>query len=879
MEPRTRACVPWLLILCLATTGGILQAVAQVDLDFVSLDCGLQGETSYVDDFTKLNFTTDADFIDAGVTGKVSIKSVDSVGQRLWNTLRSFPSGTRNCYTIGLPESGVKYLIRGNFWYGNYDALNKPPTFDLYIGVHFWMTMNITDGDAAFYAEAIVVVPENFVEVCLVNTSSGIPFINGLDLRPLKESLYPEANETQGLVLVQRVNFGNSTDVRYPDDSHDRLWMTLSRNEEGWTNTEQVVNNDDDFYATPTVVMQTAVEAKDNQSNLEFTLLRLPSLTSQHYISIMHFSELRNLTNGKNSRQFNIFVNDVVREAYKPVYLISDSVPFDTTQSSDSEYSASLIPLANSTLPPIINAIEIFSVIYPTNLSTNARDASAIRAIKKDYKVQKNWMGDPCFPDSLAWAGLICSYSSSNSKPPIIRSVNLSSNGLTGVISPSFANMTNLQSLDLSHNKLSGPIPDELSQLPSLKYIYRFVKQPAQWIDSICTSQKKPRWTRSKIRQQPKSLHEELLRKKQGSITNSSKMKNNEMASSTSNNDGYTESSLPLENRRFTYKELEIITKNFRQVLGEGGFGRVYHGVLDNGIEVAVKLRSHSSDQGVKEFLVEAQVLSRIHHKNLVAMIGYCKEQEHMALVYEYMPEGNLQEHIAGKDRKGRCLTWGQRLRIALESSQGLVYLHKGCNPPLIHRDVKATNVLLNTTMEAKIADFGMSKAFSVNTNAHASTFTLVGTPGYVDPEYQATMQPSTRSDVYSFGVVLLELITGKPAIVPSPERIRLVQWAHKLLSRGEIEAVVDTRMQGDYDVNNVWKAAEIALKCTGLDSLERPTMTEVVVQLQECLQLEEARIGGETTNEFSGGSNTRFETDQPNFQRAPTMDIGPAAR
>jgi len=365
---------------------------------------------------------------------------------------------------------------------------------------------------------------------------------------------------------------------------------------------------------------------------------------------------------------------------------------------------------------------------------------------------------------------------------------------------------------------------------------------------------------------------------KEGSITNSSKMKNNEMTSSTSNNDGYTDSALQLENRQFTFKELEMITKNFQQVLGQGGFGYVYHGILENGIDVAVKLRSDSSDQGVREFLVEAQVLARIHHKNLVSLIGYCKEGEHMALVYEYMPEGNLQEHIAGKDRKGGCLTWRQRLRIALESSQGLEYLHKSCNPHLIHRDVKSTNVLLNTALEAKIADFGLSKAFSVNANAYTSTVTLVGTPGYVDPEYQATMQPSTTSDVYSFGVVLLELITGKPAIVRDPEPISLIRWAQRRLSRGDIEAVVDASMQGDYDVNSVWKAAETALKCTELNSLQRPTMTEVVVQLQECLGLEN-RICAEITNELYSGSNTKFEMDQHNFKRAPTMDDGPAAR
>nr|CAB3464664.1 unnamed protein product [Digitaria exilis] len=338
---------------------------------------------------------------------------------------------------------------------------------------------------------------------------------------------------------------------------------------------------------------------------------------------------------------------------------------------------------------------------------------------------------------------------------------------------------------------------------------------------------------------------------------------------SSSNLYGHS-SSLRIGNRRFTYNELEIITNNFQRVIGQGGFGKVYDGFFEDGTQVAVKLRSHSSNQGDREFLAEARILTRIHHKYLVSMIGYCKDGECMALVYEYMSEGTLQEHIAGKN-----LTWRQRLRIAQESAQGLEYLHKGCNPVLIHRDVKATNILLNANMEAKIADFGLSKAFNHDNDTHVSTNTLVGTPGYVDAEYQATMQPTTKSDVYSFGVVLLELITGKPSIFRDPEPTSIIYWARQRLARGNIEA-----------------------------SAQRPTMTEVVAQLHECLELEEARASGGDANGgyYTGGSSsdpyhsynayagdgqsttdvsqtsTGFEVEH-NFGRVPTMPTGPAAR
>ncbi|CAM0948541.1 unnamed protein product [Alopecurus aequalis] len=928
--------MPWLLLLCLAavSTDGVLGAVVQPDLGFISIDCGLVGETGYMDSKTTLHYITDDSFIDAGVKSNLSLKYNDESVANYWNTVRSFPDGTRNCYTIGSLQSGLKYLIRSKFAYRNYDTLNKLPIFfDLYIGVNFWMTMNILN-NYAYYAEAIVVVPDNFLQVCLVNTGLGTPFINALELRPLKNNLYPQANETHGLVLVQRLNLGPSdpnTIFRYPADPHDRCWFTLVNATADWAenSTELEVKNDDDPYATPNAVMQTAITTGNGNSNIEFSLdlptpLNHTSRTWRSYIYILHFSELI-LLPGNASRQYDIQVNgQTVLQAFKPQYLKSRSVMntltfydpyFDSTNSTEkSQFSFSINALANSTLPPIINAIELFSVIFTTNLGTDAQDVSAIVEIKKYYQVLNYWMGDPCIPSGQAWAGLNCSYD--DSMYPTIRSVDLSSSHLDGGISPSFANLTSLQYLDLSNNFLTGSIPDELSQLPLLMLIdvsnnqldgsipfgivkkiqdgsmvVRYGGNPNLYCSSSCEPATQGRTKRAIIMvalvivitgiilSVALLLYYLRRRKKQGSIPNSSKMKNNEIASSISNNDKYTNCSLQLENRRFTYKELEMITKNFRQVLGQGGFGCVYHGFLENGIQVAVKLRSHSSDQGVKEFLVEAQVLTRIHHKNLVTMIGYCKEGEHMALVYEYMPEGNLQEHIAGKDIYRVCLTWRQRLRIALESSQGLEYLHKSCNPPLIHRDVKATNILLNTALDAKIADFGLSKAFSVNNNAYTSTVTLVGTPGYVDPEYQATMQPSTSSDVYSFGVVLLELITGKLAIVRDPEPITVIRWVQRRLSRGDIEAVVDARMQADYNINSVWKAAEIALKCTKQDSLHRPTMTEVVVHLQECLQLEEDCIGVETTNELYNLSNTSFEMDQQKFQRAPTMDDGPAAR
>jgi serine/threonine protein kinase len=192
--------------------------------------------------------------------------------------------------------------------------------------------------------------------------------------------------------------------------------------------------------------------------------------------------------------------------------------------------------------------------------------------------------------------------------------------------------------------------------------------------------------------------------------------------------------------------------------------------------------------------------------------------------------------------------------------------------------------------LEAKIADFGLSKAFDQHNDAYISTNTLVGTPGYVDPEYQATMQPTTKSDVYSFGVVLLELVTGKQAILSDPEPTSIIYWARKRLARGNIETVVDARMHGDYDVNGVWKVTEIALKCTAQASTQRPAMADVVAQLQECIDLEAGRAHGLHTGGNNGddpswnynaytsaqsadvSNDTTFETEL----RMPTVVTGP---
>ncbi|XP_073007241.1 receptor-like protein kinase At3g21340 isoform X2 [Typha latifolia] len=316
---------------------------------------------------------------------------------------------------------------------------------------------------------------------------------------------------------------------------------------------------------------------------------------------------------------------------------------------------------------------------------------------------------------------------------------------------------------------------------------------------------------------------------------------------------------LPFESHQFTYAELEGITKKFAQALGKGGFGTIFYGSLENGTKVAVKKLSPSSKQGSNEFLAEVSSLSQVRHRNLVSLVGYCNEKTCLALVYEYMPQGSLKDHLIGRASIGRALSWAERLRIALDAARGLDYLHNGLPEPIIHRDVKTSNILLSQNLEAKVSDFGFSKSFDRNLQTHVSADPAF-TPGYLDPECCNLWRFSEKTDVYSFGVILLEMITGEPPISRLGEVVHIVQRVEVSLKRGNIHVIADARLQGEYDVRSVWKVVDLAMGCTGKTSIQRPTMTEVVVQLRECLALETARAGSRNTDNGSTDS-TAFMT------------------
>ncbi|KAF2567950.1 hypothetical protein F2Q68_00026112 [Brassica cretica] len=257
---------------------------------------------------------------------------------------------------------------------------------------------------------------------------------------------------------------------------------------------------------------------------------------------------------------------------------------------------------------------------------------------------------------------------------------------------------------------------------------------------------------------------------------------------------------------------------------------------------VAVKVLSQSSSQGYKQFKAEVELLMRVHHINLVSLAGYCDERDHLALVYEYMANRDLKEHLSGKESSS-FLDWPSRLRIAAETALGLNYLHTGCKPPMYHRDVKSTNVLLNEDFQAKLGDFGLSRSFPIGSETHVSTV-VVGTPGFLDPKYYQTHRLSEKSDVYSFGIVLLEIITNQLVIDQTREKPHIAEWVRFLLTSGDIESVMDPNLKGDYGSDSAWKVLELAMSCSRLSSAERPNMAQVVHELNECLMYEKSRRG-----------------------------------
>lgn len=303
----------------------------------------------------------------------------------------------------------------------------------------------------------------------------------------------------------------------------------------------------------------------------------------------------------------------------------------------------------------------------------------------------------------------------------------------------------------------------------------------------------------------------------------------------------------------FTFREMEEATRSFSDgnFLGKGGFGRVYKGILRSGEIVAIKkmeLPAFKEAEGEREFRVEVDILSRLDHQNLVSLIGYCADGKDRFLVYEYMKNGNLQDRLNGiGDAK---MYWPLRLKVALGAAKGLAYLHSGCDVgiPIVHRDFKSTNILLDTNFEAKISDFGLAKLLPEGQETYV-TARVLGTFGYFDPEYTSTGKLTLQSDVYAFGVVLLELLTGRRAVDlnqgPNDQNL-VLQVRHILNDRKKLRKVLDPELgRGTFTMESIAMFANLASRCVRIESSERPSMEECVKELQLIIYTNSKGLGG----------------------------------
>ncbi|CAK9236757.1 unnamed protein product [Sphagnum troendelagicum] len=285
----------------------------------------------------------------------------------------------------------------------------------------------------------------------------------------------------------------------------------------------------------------------------------------------------------------------------------------------------------------------------------------------------------------------------------------------------------------------------------------------------------------------------------------------------------------------YTLREIETATHGFAEdtLLGEGGYGIVYRGELPNGTLVAVKNLLNNKGQAEREFRVEVEAIGRVRHKNLVRLLGYCAEGPQRMLVYEYVDNGNLEQWLHGPLAESNPLTWEARMRIVLGTAKALAYLHEALEPKVVHRDIKSSNILVDTTWNAKVSDFGLAKLLGSD-KTHVTT-RVMGTFGYVAPEYCNTGLLTERSDVYSFGVLLMEVITGRDPVDYSRAtgEVNLVDWLKQMVGNRRSEEAADPNMRVKPTTRALKRALLVSLRCVDPDAQKRPKMGHVVHMLE----------------------------------------------
>ncbi|KNA22416.1 hypothetical protein SOVF_034170 [Spinacia oleracea] len=817
---------------------------------FVSLDCG--GTDSHTDELG-IQWIPD-DQIRFGQTANISIP--DETRQQ-YMTLRSFPNDNRKyCYTLNVTIR-TRFLLRATFLYGNFDNNNVYPKFDVSMGATPWSTIVISDASTAEVIEMIFLATEPTISVCLSNATTGQPFISTLELRQFNGSMYITDFENQFYLSVSaRINFGaDSTDpVRYPDDPYDRMWESDSLKKPNYlvdvaAGTEKIstkmpvdVSKDD---RPPQKVMQTAVVGRNGTLSYRLNLDGFPG----GGWAFTYFAEIEDI--GPNDiRKFRLVLPDAPQVSKAAVNILENAQGKDRLYEPGFQnltlpfvMSFKFVKTSDSTLGPLVNAMEINKYVKKNG---GTLDGSTVTKFVSHY-LYADWAqegGDPCLP--VPWSWLECS----SDPQPLVTAIHLSRNNLTGNIPSELTNLGGLVELWLDGNSLTGPIPD-FSGCPNLKIIHLENNQLTGSVPSSLGDLQNLKELYLQNNKLSGNLPSNLANNRVLNISGNANLHKRNKSSRTgiiigsigavllliatilscwflrkgkNSKKRYTDQArlgnvlqsqkLPssLESTAteaahcFTFKELEEATKEFERKIGSGGYGVVYYGKLKDGREIAVKVLTSNSFQGKREFSNEVTLLSRIHHRNLVQFLGYCQEDGKSILVYEFMHNGTLKEHLYGPLTRERCINWIQRLEVAEDAARGIEYLHTGLD--------------------------GASHVSSI----------VRGTVGYLDPEYYISQQLTDKSDVYSFGVILLELISGQEAISNENFGVNcrnIVQWAKMHIESGDIQGIIDPALRDEYDIQSMWKIAEKALLCVQAHGHMRPSISEVLKEIQDAIMIE----------------------------------------
>ncbi|KAL2642986.1 hypothetical protein R1flu_010573 [Riccia fluitans] len=866
---------------------------------FISIDCGTSG--NYTDPATGITWTGDDGFISTGS----SVANLPTAMQlqenkKQMSSLRFFDdSRSKHCYVLPVGASGT-YLVRAMFLYANYDKEATNPIFDLAIDATLWRTIDFTlDRDVTnswfkpTVVEVLVPVENSNISVCLIRTSSAYtPFISSLELRSITGSSYSYVTKSQSILEnVGRFNCGpaaNSSLVRFPDDSFDRIWVPSDQNSglQTMSSGGPVAPSDN---MPPSVVLQSGWIS---DGGFSFYWHSLPPASL--YYAAFYFADL---TGSKDTRIMDISLNgklwyaDVNATAFGNSAL---SVSTEVVAMGIANFS--FAKSSGSSLGPILNAAELYAVLSVMNETTYRPDVDVLNILQARFNL-RGWSSDPCSP--VPWNWISCS----SAAPPRVTGLKLSGVNITGAlpdevlqltmladlfmdhnmlisIPEDFTPLVNLERLHLQNNRLTGSVPDSFQKLRQLKelfldnnyfngtlpeqlmntstfmitaYANPFLCIPYQY---VCGGENTDH-TKLIIICSAGAAGSVLLvallifccrrRRKLRPLNLTNRLGSGYFGTAYEmyNSDGSTTPVHPVMGTsgggapfiprvdvpKFTYEEIKTATDNFRVQTGEGVIGPIYQGTLANGKHVAVITLSSKSTLTHDEFTTEVAILSKIQHKNLVCLVGYCDEPHRRVLVFEYMAKGTIRDHLYGKLTASEPVNWKQRLEIALNAARGLQFLHTQCAPRIIHGDVKSSNIFLNEDLAAKVAEFGLAKLRE----------DITATSGFMISEFSTGEKLTTKSDVFNFGIVLLECICGRKTAKTEGaiENMNIIQWVKSSLQDGNIHAIIDPALAKNYNVEAMWHVAELALLSTDGRAVSRPTMTQVVRALAEAIEIE----------------------------------------